>query len=106
MEIDLPQALEARNGFTKFLNAYFDKNLDVYEIGVLLVLNYHRPKAYPSHQRIAGILKISRRQVVRAIKSLEERKLIWCEKATGKNSLYHFWSPKNEKTIKKKSPAC
>jgi biotin operon repressor len=82
---EILQIEDRRENYYRVSNRIFNQDLDVYEIGVYSILcrfaNNKTTESYPSQQKIADMLKVSKRQVARAVKSLVEKKIIF--KKTG-----------------------
>lgn len=54
----------------------------------LLVLATYWPNIYPGHERLAGDLKIKRRQVSNRLKALEDAGLVTRQRRTGASTRY------------------
>jgi len=73
--------IDLRDQFFKVSNNVFKKDLNIYEIGVYTAIcrfvNNESKMAYPSLNKIAELLNISKRQVIRSIKTLCEKEIIY-----------------------------
>jgi hypothetical protein len=77
--------IDLREQYFKVSNRIFTQELDVYEIGVYTYLcrlaNNSTTESYPSHQKIADSLKISKRKVISTLHNLVFKGIIY--KKTG-----------------------
>jgi DNA-binding transcriptional ArsR family regulator len=84
-----------------YLNGYARK-CGIYATGVYIALCRHvnsvNQSCFPSINLIAKKLAISKSQVIRALKKLEELNLIKKEKVEGKNNYYSLLDKKHWKT--------
>ncbi|NHZ85010.1 MAG: hypothetical protein GWP19_03915 [Planctomycetia bacterium] len=75
------QLIDLREKFFRVSNNIFDMNLDVYEIAVYSVLcryaNNDSKMAFPSLSTLCKLLKISRPKLIKTIKSLNEKHIIY-----------------------------
>ena len=81
--------IDLREQFFRVSNNVFKQDLNIYEIGVYTAIcrfvNNDTKMAYPSLQKITDLLKISKRQVIRCIKILVDKGIIF--KKQGKENI-------------------
>jgi len=96
LKIEIPLSESRSKGFTKLPNIIFEFDTTPSEFKVLALLYHHLPQAFPSLERLAKMTNMSRRQVIRIINSLEEKKLIHKEMRPNQTTIYFPRQKKNK----------